>query len=264
MASSLCASSAAAHDLQRPLVMQAKLLRAGDREARLGRVLLDHRGGRQPTAGEDLVHDEFEEPQVPHRDRHAALFELLGAGLDDRVQQHHAVGGQHAVSHLEERVVAVEAEVLERADRHDAVHGFVELLPALQKHPFGARTRRAVEQLLDVGLLVLRQGEPDDVHVVLLDRAHQRRAPAAADVEQRHVRLQAQLAQRQVDLGDLSLLKRHVVALEVRAAVGLRGVQEQPIEVVGQVVVVLDVLEMGRQSLRVRLFGQCRSCSAPT
>ena len=74
----------------------------------------------------------------------------------------------------------------------------------------------------------LRQGQADDVDVVLLDRPHHRRAPAAADVEQRHPGLQAQLAQRQVDLGELRLFQRHVVALEVRAAVGPRRVQEQP------------------------------------
>jgi hypothetical protein len=44
---------------------------------------------------------------------------------------------------------------------------------------------------------------------------------------------QAQLAQRQVDLGDLGLFQRHVVALEVRTAVGLRGVQKEAEEVVG-------------------------------
>ena len=77
-----------------------------------------------------------------------------------------------------------------------------------------------------------------------LDRAHHRRAPAAADVEQRHARLEAQLAQRQVDLGELRFFQRHVVALEVGAAVGLRRVEEQPEEVVGQVVVRLDVLEV--------------------
>jgi hypothetical protein len=54
---------------------------------------------------------------------------------------------------------------------------------------------------------------------------------------------QAQLAQRQVDLGDLSLFERHVVAFEVGAAVGLRRIQKQPIEVVRQIVMRLHILE---------------------
>ncbi len=58
---------------------------------------------------------------------------------------------------------------------------------------------------------------------------------------------QSQLAQRQVDLGDLRLFQSHVVALEVGAAVGLRRVEKQPKEVVGQVVVSLHVVEMRRE-----------------
>ncbi len=83
-------------------------------------------------------------------------------------------------------------------------------------------------------------------------RPHHRRTPAAADVEQRHPGLQAELAQRQVDLGELGLFQRHVVALEVGAAVGLGRVQPQPEELVGQVVVGLDVLEM-----RLQAAGSC-------
>ncbi len=82
-----------------------------------------------------------------------------------------------------------------------------------------------------MGGLVLRQGQADDVDVVLFDGPAHGGAPAAADVEQRHPGLQAQLAQRQVDLGDLGLFQGHVVALEVGAAVGLGRVQEQPEEV---------------------------------
>jgi hypothetical protein len=80
--------------------------------------------------------------------------------------------------------------------------------------------------------LVLGQRQADHVDVVLLDRAAHRAAPAAADVEQRHPGFQAELAQRQVDLGLLGFLQRHVVAFEVGAAVGLAGVEEQPEELV--------------------------------
>ena len=107
------------------------------------------------------------------------------------------------------------------------------------------------EQLLDVAGLVTAQRQTDDVDVVALDRAHHRGAPAAADVEQRHAGLQAQLAQRQVDLGDLRLFQGHVVALEVGAAVGLRRIEEEPEEVVGQVVVRLHVLEVRLQAVLV-------------
>src|ERR1700756_5120241 len=117
----------------------------------------------------------------------------------------------------EEVVVPVLAEMLERSDRHDPVDGLVELLPAPQQYPPGARAVGLSEHLFYVLLLILREGQPDDVDVILLGRAHYRRPPAAADVEQRHARFEAKLAQRQVDLRDLRLLERHAIPLEKRA-----------------------------------------------
>ena len=58
---------------------------------------------------------------------------------------------------------------------------------------------------------------------------------------------EAELAERQIDLRDLGFLEGHVIALEVRAAVGLRRVEEEPEKVVAQVVMCLDVVEMRLQ-----------------
>ena len=127
--------------------------------------------------------------------------------------------------------------MFERADGDDAVDAFVKLLPALQQHSLGARAVHRREALLDVGLLVATQGQSDGVDVVAFDGAAQSGAPAATDVEQRHPGLQIELAEGEVDLGDLGLFKGHVLALEVRAAVGLTRIQEEPVEVVGQIVV---------------------------
>jgi hypothetical protein len=55
------------------------------------------------------------------------------------------------------------------------------------------------------------------------DRPLHAAAPAAADVEQRHTRLQVQLAKRQIELGVLSLVEGHVVAFEVCAGVSESG-----------------------------------------
>ncbi len=138
-------------------------------------------------------------------------------------------------------------EMLERADADDPVYRLVKLLPALQQNAFGAGAVGFREQVLDVVGLVLAQGEADNVDVVALHRAHHGGAPAAADVEQSHARLESEFAQREIDLGDLRLFQRHVIALEVRAAVGLGGVQEQPEKVVGQVVMGLHVVKVRRQ-----------------
>lgn len=161
--------------------------------------------------------------------------------------KHLAVGRQRAVGHLEEMVVALVAEVLERADRDDAVDGLVKFLPSLQQHSSGAGGVHLVEHFLDMTGLVLRQRQAHDIDVVFLDGAPHGRAPAAADVQQRHPGFEVQLAQGQVDLGDLGLLQRHVVAFEVGTAVGLGGVQEQPEKVVGEVVMSLHVSKMRRE-----------------
>ncbi len=101
--------------------------------------------------------------------------------------------------------VAIAAEVLESPDRHDAVDGLVEPLPALEKDsPVAARVH-LVKRALHVGRLIRGQGQPDDIDVVLLDGAPHGGAPPAADVQQHHARLQLQLPEREVDLGDLRL-----------------------------------------------------------
>ncbi len=163
-----------------------------------------------------------------HGQRQPALGELLVARLDDRVQQHHAVGRQRGVGHLEEVVVAVAAEVLERADRDDPVDRLVELLPALQQYALGARAVRCGEHASATwAFWFWLSVRPMTLTSYFSSARVHRRAPAAADVEQRHAGLQAELAQRQVDLGDLGLFERHVVALEVRTAVGLRADPER-------------------------------------
>src|SRR5205814_10279654 len=77
---------------------------------------------------------------------------------------------------------------------------------------------------------------------VFFDRLNDRRAPAAADVEQPLPGLQVALPQGQIVLGDLRLFQRHVVALVVRARVKHRWAEKQPVEIVRQVVMRLDVL----------------------
>lgn len=94
-------------------------------------------------------------------------------------------------------------------------------------------------------VLVVAEGEADDVDIVFFVGAEHGRTPAAADVEQRHARLQVAFAEREVDLGPLRLLERHVLALEVGAAVGHARIEEQQKEVVGQVVVGLHLREEG-------------------
>src|SRR4029450_11761583 len=103
-------------------------------------------------------------------------------------------------------------------------------LPPLEQHPPGPRTVQGRERLFGVVMLILRQSQADDIDVIAFDRPAQGGAPAASDVKQGHSRLQVELAERQVDLGELSLFERYVVAFEVGAAVSLRRIEKQPVE----------------------------------
>ena len=71
-----------------------------------------------------------------------------------------------------------------------------------------------------------------------------RRAPAAADVEQRHARRELALAERQVDLRALCLSERRIGRVELRARIGHRFVEEQRVKIVADVVVRLHALEV--------------------
>ena len=66
-------------------------------------------------------------------------------------------------------------------------------------------------------------------------------APAAADVQQGHAGLEVQLVQVEVDLGVLGFFEREIGWLEVGTAVDPGRVLEQGEEIVGDVVVRLDV-----------------------
>ncbi len=100
------------------------------------------------------------------------------------------------------------------------------------------------QQVLDVHRLIGAQRQADHVDVVAAQRPQEGGTPPAADVEQRHPWPQSQLAERQGDLGDPGLFEGHVVAFEIGTAIRLRRIQEKPVKVVGDVVMVLDIGEM--------------------
>ena len=100
-----------------------------------------------------------------------------------------------------------------------------------------------------MGLLIVAERQADDVDVVAA------RAPRTMVAPQPHPMssnvmpgCSPSLPRDEVDLGDLRLFERHVVALEVGAAIGPRRVEEEREELVGQVIVRLYVLEMRFQT----------------
>lgn len=87
------------------------------------------------------------------------------------------------------------------------------------------------------------QRQADDVNVEPLDGAPHGGAPTAPNVQQRHARLEVQLVQVEVDLGVLGFFERELRWLEVGTAVSSGRVLEQGEEIIGDVVVRLDVFE---------------------
>ena len=224
-------------------------------EAGLLAVLDEQLGARDPAAGEDLGEHELGEAGQLEGQLLAAFDEVVRVVTDRALDGHPAVLGQHVEAVLEEVVETLESEVFDGLDRHDPVDGGVELLPALQADVEGAVGLDTAEQLLAVGLLILRQGQADHVHVVLLHGPLQGQAPAAADLQQGHARLEIQMVQVQVDVGDLGLAQRDMGSGEIGAAVLAGRVLEQAEEVVGQVVVRLDVLEVRPHIVGFGRFG---------
>ena len=87
--------------------------------------------------------------------------------------------------------------------------------------------------------LLFGQSHPDDVDAAAGGR-DLHGAPAAAHVQQTVALVQVHLVQDHVELVPLSVLQAVVLLLEDGAGVGHGGAQEEPVEVVGLVVVVAD------------------------
>ena len=152
---------------------------------------------------------------------------------DNRVQQHPPVRGQCGIHLPEELRIGLESEVFERTDHEHPVDFSVELLPGLKADLFGAVAGQTGEELADMFVLILADGQPDDIDVVLLYGAGQGRPPAATHVQDRHTGFEVQLAQYEVDLRHLSLFEIVVVLGKVGAGVGEGRIEEQAEEIVG-------------------------------
>ena len=148
--------------------------------------------------------------QIIHRDRDAPLLPARLRIREYAVHQHPAVTGKGLVGPVPEHGPTLLLERVEGLETDDPVDLPVELFPALQTG-LGPPRRRD-------------RGQPGFAALVVIS--------AERDAEQRHSRLEIQLVQPQIQLGELRLLEGHVVVLEVRTGVDHVGVQEQREEVV--------------------------------
>lgn len=142
----------------------------------------------------------------------------------------------------EGRVLGI-PDVLAHLDAGDGVVGAAGDVPVVLAHHLHPVFQAAFAYLFpDMSGLFLGQGDGGDLCLVLLGGVQRERAPAAADVEQPGTGDEAQLAADQLQFGALGVGggEAGVLARPVAARVGHRVVEEQPVEGVGQVVVVTD------------------------
>ena len=168
---------------------------------------------------------------------------LLGGGgiASDGVDEAPPVRFQHARRDLAERAVVVDPDVLEHADRDErvvlALDGAVVVLDELDLtiEPERRRARARVPDLL-VGDV-----ERPDVCAVLARHVDGERAPAAPCLDHALPGPQLELPAHMVHLGLLRFLEGGVLARVVGAGVHHFLVEPEPIEVVADIVVVVDV-----------------------
>ena len=181
----------------------------------------------------------------------------LGAARDGVVQIEPA-RPQQPVHGAEIGRVVADADLLEHADRGD----LVELALHLREKSFrtistlSCRPRRATFSRASVACSSDKR-HAGRLDAVMLRGMADERAPAAADVEEAIARLQPQLAADHVELVVLRAGEIVVpVGLKVGAGIDHLRIEEEPVEGVRDVVVIGDVLLVGRRACR-RATGSC-------
>jgi hypothetical protein len=159
----------------------------------------------------------------------------------DGLEAHPAAGPQGAVAGFEVRREVIGAHGLEHLDRDDRVVGALDV-PVVAKLDAHA-IRQAGRRDTCGGQPVLggRHGDGRDPAAQLARGVQREPAPAAADLENVLAAAQAGPLRDDPVLVALGVGERLVGHLEHRARVGHRLVEEQPVELVAEVVVGLDV-----------------------
>ncbi len=168
----------------------------------------------------------------------------LGAAADG-VDQGHAVLGEQPLHLLEILQEERRADMLEHAHRDDPVEGATHIAEVGEAEADPVLEPRVLRPALGHRQLLLRQGHAEHLDAVVGPEIEPQAPPAAADVEHLHPRLQPELGRDVQLLGVLGLLQGHAGPREVGAGILQVAVEEPAIEVLGEVVVVVDVAPRG-------------------
>ncbi len=162
-----------------------------------------------------------------------AVVEEAAAGLQ-LAEQVREVGREVGLAH-----------VLGQADRADRVEACLGHVTVVQVADLGqAGQPRPLDRGLGPGGLLGGQRDPERADAVLARGVHHHAAPAAADVQQPHPRLEAQLSGDQVELARLRLFQGGILARVAGAGVGHSRAEHPLVEAVGHVVVMGDRLRV--------------------
>ncbi len=151
--------------------------------------------------------------------------------------EEHPAGDQQPPGHREVGRQHRRSDVLEHADRRDRVEAALHVAVVLQADVDDVVEAGRGDPLAGQLDLSLRQGHPDDPGAVVAGGVDRKAPPSAADVEQPRAGPQPQLAADHLELAPLRGLEVLRRVEEVGAGVDEVGVEEQPEEVVADVVV---------------------------
>lgn len=142
--------------------------------------------------------------------------------------------------------------MLEHAHRADLVERLAGCQRAVveQLHVHAVLQPAFGDQPLHVAVLVVRERDARGRDAVVLRRPQQQRTPARADVQETLAGPQVELAADVVQLRFLGLGQRHLRIAEIGAGIDTPRIQPQAVEVVGDVVVELDLPGIARQRVR--------------
>src|SRR5665213_2439512 len=165
-----------------------------------------------------------------------------GGALRDAVDECAAAGANGTVDRIRVDTELGTANVLDHADRrHGVVHAtFVTIISESNLDSIlEAALADASAPLLDLGRA---QQDADSAHAVVFGGVNDQAPPSAADVEKAFASLQAQLPADELELAGLGAVEVICRCLEVGARICELAVEDERVELRGQVVVVTDCL----------------------
>ena len=240
----------AAPGAQRLGIMQPQDLDIGDPQPRPLGMRHDLGQGRRIAARENV----FAQPRICRAGPvHAA----------DRMQQRHPVRRQQLAQFAEKHRILVDADMLEHADRDDAVvvPALLAVVAQIKPHPVG-QPGGGGAPIRDLELF-LGQGQPGDVGAALAGQVQRQPAPARADIEHPLSRPEQQLRR---DVALLVLLRGVDVVVrraEIGAGILPVAIEKQLVELVRQIVMMRHVAPRPRHRVVLVHAGARDACPPP-